>query len=71
MEIELGGCNHMMQLAADDLKQQYLNRVAAMSHEELFAELMRVHRESARLMAIAQRQYERVRANLEEYEPVH
>ena len=63
--------NNLMPLAMEDVKKAYMERVYAMSHAELFHELMRVHTESARLMLIAQEELERVRSQLEQYEPIH
>ena len=67
----ISGHNAMMPMAAEDMKKAYMERVYAMSHAELFHELMRVHTESARLMVIAQEELERVRSQLEQYEPIH
>ena len=53
------------------MKKAYMERVYAMSHAELFHELMRVHTESARLMLVAQEELEKVRSQLEQYEPIH
>ena len=61
----------MMPMAAEDVKKAYMERVYAMSHAELFHELMRVHTESARLMITAQEELEKVRAQLAQYEPIH
>ena len=58
MENQLNGATHkMMPIAAEDVKRAYMERVYAMSHAELFHELMRVHTESAKLLqeAIAER----------------
>jgi len=67
----VNGHNMMMPMAAEDMKKAYMERVYAMSHAELFHELMRVHTESSRLMLIAQEEMEKVRAQLEQYEPIH
>jgi len=67
----VNGHNAMMPMAADDMKKDYMERVYAMSHAELFHELMRVHTESARLMQMVQEEMEKVRAQLEQYEPIH
>ena len=67
----INGHNAMMPMAADDMKKVYMERVYAMSHAELFHELMRVHTESARLMLMAQEELEKVRSQLEQYEPIH
>jgi len=67
----VNGHNTMMPMAAEDMKKAYMERVYAMSHAELFHELMRVHTESARLMQMAQEEMEKVRSQLEQYEPIH
>ena len=61
----------MMPLAMEDVKKAYMEKVYSMSHAELFHELMRVHTESARLMLMAQEELEKVRSQLEQYEPIH
>ena len=72
MENKVNGHDHrMMPIAMEDVKKAYMERVYAMSHAELFHELMRVHTESARLMMSAQEELERVRAQLAQYEPIH
>ena len=59
----MGGCMNeklnghdvkMMPIAMEDVKKAYMERVYAMSHAELFHELMRVHTESARLLQLAE-----------------
>ena len=67
----INGHSAMMPIAAEDVKKAYMERVYAMSHAELFHELMRVHTESARLMIAAQEELEKVRAQLAQYEPIH
>lgn len=67
----VNGHNAMMPMAAEDMKTAYLARVSRMNAVELFQELMRVHTESARLMQMAQEELERVRSQLEQYEPIH
>jgi hypothetical protein len=72
MENKLNGHDaKMMPIAMEDVKKAYMERVYAMSHAELFHELMRVHTESARLMIAAQEELEKVRAQLSQYEPIH
>lgn len=66
-----GHATKMMPVAADDIKHAYMERVYAMSHAELFHELMRVHGESARLLQMAQTEFERVKNTLSQYESVH
>jgi hypothetical protein len=67
----VNGHNAMMPMAAEDMKKAYMTRVSRMNAVELFQELMRVHTESARLMQMAQEELERVRSQLEQYEPIH
>jgi len=67
----VNGHNAMMPMAAEDMKKAYMERVYAMSHAELFHELMRVHTESSRLMLMAQEELEKGRSQLEQYEPIH
>ena len=71
MESHLNGHNAMMPMAAEDMKAAYMARVSRMNAVELFQELMRVHTESARLMQMAQEELEKVRSQLEQYEPIH
>ena len=61
----------MMPMAAEDVKRAYMERVYAMSHAELFHELMRVHTESARLLQIAEGELRRLQERIEQYEPIH
>ena len=67
----VNGHNAMMPMAAEDMKKAYMEREYTMSHAELFHELKRVHTESARLMLMAQEELEKVRSQLEQYEPIH
>ena len=72
MENQLNGATgKMMPIAAEDVKKAYMQRVYAMTHAELFHELMRVHTESSRLMQMAQSELIRVKGLLEQYEPIH
>jgi hypothetical protein len=71
MATQLNGHHVLMPVAAEDMKQMYMERVYAMSHAELFHELMRVHTESSRLMQMAQSELIRVKGLLEQYEPIH
>lgn len=50
-----------VEVAAKTAKDQYMSRVWAMSHEQLFHELMRVHAESAKLLSEAQAELDRLR----------
>ena len=61
----------MMPMAAEDVKKAYMERVYAMSHAELFHELMRVHTESARLLQLAEGELKRLQERIEQYEPIH
>ena len=60
MENPLNG-HKMMPIAMEDVKKAYMERVYAMSHAELFHELMRVHTESAKLLQDAQSEIERLK----------
>ena len=60
MENVLNG-HKMMPIAMEDVKKAYMERVYAMSHAELFHELMRVHTESAKLLQDAQSEIERLK----------
>jgi hypothetical protein len=71
MESRLNGHNAMMPVAAEDMKKAYMERVYAMSHAELFHELMRVHTESSRLMQMAESELKRLQERIEQYEPIH
>ena len=61
----------MMPIAMEDVKKAYMERVYAMSHAELFHELMRVHTESARLLQLAEGELKRLQERIEQYEPIH
>lgn len=60
MENVLNG-HKMMPIAMEDVKKAYMERVYAMSHAELFHELMRVHTESAKLLQDATAEIERLK----------
>ena len=60
MENVLNG-HKMMPIAMEDVKKAYMERVYAMSHSELFHELMRVHTESAKLLQEAEGEIERLK----------
>jgi hypothetical protein len=59
----------MMPLAMEDVKKAYMERVYAMTHAELFHELMRVHTESAKLLQEAQAENERLKDSLDRLQP--
>lgn len=63
--------NNLMPLAMEDVKKAYMERVYAMSHSELFHELMRVHTESARLLQDAHAENERLKDTLERLNTVN
>ena len=67
----VNGHDRMMPLAMEDVKKAYMERVYAMSHAELFHELMRVHHESSKLLQAAEEELNRVRDALSQYEPIH
>ena len=71
MENKLNGHDKMMPVAMEDVKKAYMERVYAMSHAELFHELMRVHTESAKLIQACEAELDRVRQQLAQYEPIH
>ena len=72
MENKVNGHDHkMMPIAMEDVKKAYMERVYAMSHAELFHELMRVHTESAKLIQACEAELDRVRQQLAQYEPIH
>jgi len=57
----LNGHSVMMPIAAEDMKKVYMERVYAMTHAELFHELMRVHTASAQMLQDANAELERLR----------
>lgn len=63
--------NNLMPIAAEDVKKAYMERVYAMSHSELFHELMRVHTESARLLQDAHAENERLKDTLERLQTIN
>ena len=69
MEGQLNGASHkMMPIAAEDLKKAYMERVYAMSHAELFHELMRVHTESVKLLQESEAERLRLQALVDTYD---
>jgi len=64
MENVLNG-HKMMPIAMEDVKKAYMERVYAMSHSELFHELMRVHTESAKMLQTAQEKIAELERELE------
>ena len=65
MENGINGVEKLIEVAADDAKKAYMQRVWAMSKDQIFHELMRVHGESSRLLTIAQNEINRLRELLE------
>ena len=65
MENEINGVEKLIEVAADDAKKAYMQRVWAMSKDQIFHELMRVHGESSRLLTVAQNEINRLRELLE------
>jgi hypothetical protein len=63
--------NHMMPLAMEDVKKAYMEKVYAMSHAELFHELMRVHTESSKLLRDATDEAARLKDALERLSTVN
>jgi hypothetical protein len=63
--------SNLMPIAAEDVKKAYMERVYAMSHAELFHELMRVHTESARLLQDVHAENERLKDTLERLQTVN
>lgn len=61
----------MMPIAMEDVKKAYMERVYAMTHAELFHELMRVHTESARLLQDFHAENERLKDTLERLQTVN
>ena len=53
----------------EDVKKAYMERVYAMTHAELFHELMRVHTESAKLLQDAHAENERLKDSLDRLQP--
>ena len=65
MENGINGVEKLIEVAADDAKKAYMQRVWAMSKDQIFHELMRVHGESSRLLTVAQNEINRLRELLE------
>ena len=60
MENGINGVEKLIEVAADDAKKAYMQRVWAMNKDQIFHELMRVHGESSRLLTIAQNEINRL-----------
>ena len=61
----------MMPLAMEDVKKAYMERVYAMTHAELFHELMRVHTESSKLLQDAYAENERLKDTVERLQTIN
>ena len=73
MENSINGIEKLIEVAADDAKKMYMQRIWAMSKEDIFHELMRVHGESSRLLSIAQQEINRLHdlLSLEDGDALH
>jgi len=65
MENGINGVEKLIEVAADDAKKAYMQRIWAMSKDQIFHELMRVHGESSRLLTLAQNEINRLKELLE------
>jgi hypothetical protein len=73
MENGINGVEKLIEIAGDEAKKAYMQRIWALSKDQIFHELMRVHGESSRLLTIAQNEINRLRDMLEfdDEEPLH
>ena len=55
----------LIEKANDDAKKSYMTRVWAMTKDQIFHELMRVHGESSKLLMQAQAELDRLRMMLD------
>ena len=60
MENTVNGVEKFIEVAPDDAKKLYMQRIWAMNKEEIFHELMRVHGESSKLLSLAQQEINRL-----------
>ena len=69
MENGMNGTKHSL-FAIDNAKSQYLEACSKMTWDQLFAELMRVHTESAKLLNKAHEELDRLNEiiNADEYD---
>jgi hypothetical protein len=65
MENSVNGVESLIEVAPDDAKKMYMQRIWAMDKEQIFHELMRVHGESSKLLSLAQTEINRLRELLE------
>ena len=56
MENQVNSVESYIEVAADDAKKAYMQRIWAMTKDQIFHELMRVHGESSRLLTMAQQE---------------
>jgi len=61
MENSVNGVESLIEVAPDDAKKMYMQRIWAMDKEQIFHELMRVHGESSKLLSLAQTEINRLR----------
>ena len=75
MSTEMNGAaiiDELMEIAQEDAKKAYLDRVWSMNKTEMFGELMRVHTESNKLLLVAHNQIQALQEQLLRYgKPVH
>jgi hypothetical protein len=65
MENSVNGVESLIEVAPDDAKKMYMQRIWAMDKEQIFHELMRVHGESSRLLSMAQQEILRLQELIE------
>jgi flagellin-specific chaperone FliS len=73
MENSVNGVESLIEVAPDDAKKMYMQRIWAMDKEQIFHELMRVHGESSKLLSKAQTEINRLREllNFEDGDAIH
>ena len=73
MENSVNGVESLIEVAPDDAKKMYMQRIWAMDKEQIFHELMRVHGESSKLLSMAQTEINRLREllNFEDGNAIH
>jgi hypothetical protein len=73
MENSVNGVESLIEVAPDDAKKMYMQRIWAMDKEQIFHELMRVHGESSKLLSLAQTEINRLREllNFEDGDAIH
>ena len=73
MENSVNGVESLIEVAPDDAKKMYMQRIWAMDKEQIFHELMRVHGESSKLLSLAQTEINRLKEllNFEDGDAIH